>query len=543
MDEPHNHDIGDDPSNQDNKPEDHSLNIIIYPYTDPVHDSPALNFPVIRKNMVDGKLLKFGRKVNKEVINDDYFITFQSKVVSRNHAEIWYKEGQLYFRDIGSSSGTFLNKLRLSPSGKESRPYLLRSGDVIQLGIDYHGKKEDVYKCIMMKIIIQGKEADIRRKNNIERLNNAIKELISAASPNSKNTDQMSSVECCICLNTLAPYQALFLAPCTHCFHYKCVHPLLGGGIMFLCPLCRQVANLEATVSTDNLFEMGDDLVLKSKNSLYHMNKICSNNKLNSSTENNNNSNNNNNNNNNNNDNDNSNNNKNKNTDTDDNRNDNNNKMKKSLTNLNKKDKNKRSTQPFPSLKIQEQKSNENINNSNEKNKNQDPSLLNVPDSTNTTGTSSNNYKKKDKESVSPTSGKKLSRKETLKSLITTTFLRKRSSSTHVPNLNQNFLTNKNSSKYKNTKSTGNIVIQAESKRNGHSEDKMIPINVLDTTTGKPVENLQEERLRVEEENGNASPIVDDDTTTPNVATSPGKQKNINSDELFMDAMRDRLTQ
>ncbi|KAL6591149.1 hypothetical protein U3516DRAFT_570606 [Neocallimastix sp. 'constans'] len=399
MDEPHNHDIGDDPSNQDNKPEDHSLNIIIYPYTDPVHDSPALNFPVIRKNMVDGKLLKFGRKVNKEVINDDYFITFQSKVVSRNHAEIWYKEGQLYFRDIGSSSGTFLNKLRLSPSGKESRPYLLRSGDVIQLGIDYHGKKEDVYKCIMMKIIIQGKEADIRRKNNIERLNNAIKELISAASPNSKNTDQMSSVECCICLNTLAPYQALFLAPCTHCFHYKCVHPLLGGGIMFLCPLCRQVANLEATVSTDNLFEMGDDLVLKSKNSLYHMNKICSNNKLNSSTENNNNSNNNNNNNNNNNDNDNSNNNKNKNTDTDENSNDNNNKMKKSLTNLNKKDKNKRSTQPFPSLKIQEQKSNENINNSNEKNKNQDPSLLNVPDSTNTTGTSSNNYKKKDKES------------------------------------------------------------------------------------------------------------------------------------------------
>jgi len=52
------------------------------------------------------------------------------------------KKKKLYFRDIGSSSGTFLNKLRLSPSGKESRPYLLRSGDVIQLGIDYHGKKE-----------------------------------------------------------------------------------------------------------------------------------------------------------------------------------------------------------------------------------------------------------------------------------------------------------------------------------------------------------------------------------------------------------------
>jgi len=115
----------------------------------------------------------------------------------------------------------------------------------------------------MMKIIIQGKEANIKRAANIARLNNAIKELIAAASPNTKEEDKLSSVECCICLNTLAPYQALFLAPCTHCFHYKCVHPLLGGGIMFLCPLCRQVANLEATVSTDNLFEMGEDLILK----------------------------------------------------------------------------------------------------------------------------------------------------------------------------------------------------------------------------------------------------------------------------------------
>jgi len=97
--------------------------------------------------------------------------------------------------------------------------------------------------------------------------------LISAASPNTKDTDQTSSVECCICLNTLAPYQALFLSPCTHCFHYKCVYPLLGGGIMFLCPLCRQVANLEATVSTDNLFEQEEDLKFSSKNSLYHNHK------------------------------------------------------------------------------------------------------------------------------------------------------------------------------------------------------------------------------------------------------------------------------
>jgi len=42
---------------------------------------------------------------------------------------------------------------------------------------------------------------------------------------------------------------------------------------MFLCPLCRQVANLEATVSTDNLFEQEEDLKFSSKNSLYHNHK------------------------------------------------------------------------------------------------------------------------------------------------------------------------------------------------------------------------------------------------------------------------------
>jgi len=32
--------------------------------------------------------------------------------------------------------------MRLSPSGKESRPYPLKDNDIIQLGIDYQGKSE-----------------------------------------------------------------------------------------------------------------------------------------------------------------------------------------------------------------------------------------------------------------------------------------------------------------------------------------------------------------------------------------------------------------
>jgi len=32
--------------------------------------------------------------------------------------------------------------MRLSPSNKESRPYPLKDGDIIQLGIDYQGKTQ-----------------------------------------------------------------------------------------------------------------------------------------------------------------------------------------------------------------------------------------------------------------------------------------------------------------------------------------------------------------------------------------------------------------
>ncbi|KAJ3035365.1 hypothetical protein HDV00_004045 [Rhizophlyctis rosea] len=75
---------------------------------------------------------------------------FVSKVVSRVHAEVFVRGGSVYVRDSASSSGTFLNGMRLSPSvvddvggtGKESRPHSLKSGDRLQLGVDYQGKEE-----------------------------------------------------------------------------------------------------------------------------------------------------------------------------------------------------------------------------------------------------------------------------------------------------------------------------------------------------------------------------------------------------------------
>jgi pSer/pThr/pTyr-binding forkhead associated (FHA) protein len=128
----------------------------------PVSENPKKKAigEVIERKIQEGVVLSIGRQVIKDgqpVIKgskpaSEDNIWFNSKVVSRNHAELWMKDYQIYIRDIGSSSGTFLNKMRLSPSGKESRPYAITQGDIIQLGIDFKGKNEDIYKGIIVKI-------------------------------------------------------------------------------------------------------------------------------------------------------------------------------------------------------------------------------------------------------------------------------------------------------------------------------------------------------------------------------------------------------
>ncbi|KAJ7739485.1 hypothetical protein B0H14DRAFT_2407688, partial [Mycena olivaceomarginata] len=46
--------------------------------------------------------------------------------------------------------------------------------------------------------------------------------------------------------------QALFIAPCSHAFHYKCLRPLLEQHHpAFSCPLCRTFADLEEDVEVE----------------------------------------------------------------------------------------------------------------------------------------------------------------------------------------------------------------------------------------------------------------------------------------------------
>ena len=56
----------------------------------------------------------------------------------------------------------------------------------------------------------------------------------------------------------MAIRQALFIAPCSHTFHFKCIRPLIEAHHpSFSCPLCRTYADLEEDVEIE--IEYGDD--------------------------------------------------------------------------------------------------------------------------------------------------------------------------------------------------------------------------------------------------------------------------------------------
>ncbi|EIN05625.1 SMAD/FHA domain-containing protein [Punctularia strigosozonata HHB-11173 SS5] len=186
-------------------------------------------------------------------------LAFKSKVVSRAHAEIWCESpGKFYIKDTKSSSGTFLNHVRLSAAGAESQRYELRDGDILQLGVDYQGGAEDIYKCVKIRVEV-GREwqaaANAFNTNALEQLKSLSVDPAKAAASGvpSKKTAKMGMPDCCICLFSVTIQQSLFIAPCSHAFHYKCIRPLLDAHYpSFSCPLCRTYADLEADVEVDN---------------------------------------------------------------------------------------------------------------------------------------------------------------------------------------------------------------------------------------------------------------------------------------------------
>ncbi|OAA36663.1 cytoplasm to vacuole targeting Vps64 [Metarhizium rileyi] len=81
--------------------------------------------------------LRIGRQTNQKTIPTATNGFFDSKVLSRQHAEIYAeRNGKVYIRDVKSSNGTFVNGTRLSQENRESEPHELQTADHLELGID-----------------------------------------------------------------------------------------------------------------------------------------------------------------------------------------------------------------------------------------------------------------------------------------------------------------------------------------------------------------------------------------------------------------------
>jgi len=81
--------------------------------------------------------LRIGRQTNAKTLPTPTNGFFDSKVLSRQHAEIYAdRNGQIWIRDVKSSNGTFINGARLSPENRDSDPKPLNTQDHLELGID-----------------------------------------------------------------------------------------------------------------------------------------------------------------------------------------------------------------------------------------------------------------------------------------------------------------------------------------------------------------------------------------------------------------------
>jgi len=101
-------------------------------------------------------ILKVGRKISAKNPPEPYNGIFESKVLSRAHAEIWNDKGKVMIKDVGSSNGTFINGKRISEEGQPSASFELHTGDVLEFGIDIKNEEGDdiLYRKVSAKVKI-----------------------------------------------------------------------------------------------------------------------------------------------------------------------------------------------------------------------------------------------------------------------------------------------------------------------------------------------------------------------------------------------------
>ena len=129
----------------------HNFSSVLAASKQPVSSQDALNYPALHLYPLNDTFvskqinlaptnsrehIKIGRYSNNKTVPSPVNGYFDSKVLSRAHAEVWYENEKVYIKDIKSSNGTFINGTRLSPESQESEPFELHSEDVVDFGID-----------------------------------------------------------------------------------------------------------------------------------------------------------------------------------------------------------------------------------------------------------------------------------------------------------------------------------------------------------------------------------------------------------------------
>ncbi len=147
-------------SNLTGHPQDQMPTIKLIPHQDPRSTRPSLAFPATSRTLPhEDCVIRVGRYSERDVnpnpppnTPSSAPVGFKSKVVSRRHCEFWCSHGQWYIKDMKSSSGTFLNHIRLSQPNIESKPFPVHDGDVVQLGIDFRGGEEMIFRCVKIRV-------------------------------------------------------------------------------------------------------------------------------------------------------------------------------------------------------------------------------------------------------------------------------------------------------------------------------------------------------------------------------------------------------
>lgn len=213
--------------------------------------NPGLSFdPVIRtagpgSQLVIGRYTERVREAIAKIPEQYHPVVFKSKVVSRTHGCFKVdSQGNWYVRDVRSSSGTFLNHQRLSPASTLSKDTLIHDGDVLQLGMDFRGGTEEIYRCVKIRVEINRswkRRANAFNKEALQRIRNL------------QLTMGLEEEDCSICLSKIKPCQAMFISPCSHSWHFQCIRRLVMTSYpQFVCPNCRCTCDLEASLENSD---------------------------------------------------------------------------------------------------------------------------------------------------------------------------------------------------------------------------------------------------------------------------------------------------